>query len=442
MDGVKKGMEEVLAESLAALEQGEGLEAVLARYPESASELRPLLEMAAWMGSARAALEPRAGYVRASRARLVGRIAELGAAPPLSWWERLGLWWSGLFVGGRRTALQLAVVVVMLACLVLGSSGMAYASQGSLPGDALYPVKLGVEQVQLWANLDPVEEVRLHMRFSQERVEEIEELVKLGRYQDMKTALASYSEHVDQALLSLEELAALDPVATAELAAAMQSIYHHQARSLTLLAVRAGKIASAILESAASIAEEGAQGAERVEGEIVIAPRPTATGTPTATSPTSTPPLATPTPAPTNTKGVDPAGIASGTPLPTQTVNSNSPTSTQMPTTRVAPTRTPHPTHDSPTRPTATHTPWVTQVATATSGPTETQVTAPTASQTSLPSATATLAAPTSTNTAQPTSTVQSTNTAQPTNTPQPTHTKRPSPTPTQPPLPANTPNP
>jgi hypothetical protein len=407
MDGKSKGMEEVLAESLAALEQGEGLEAVLARYPGEASELRPLLEMAAWMGTARATVEPRAGFVKASRARLLERLAE----PQLSVWQRLGVWWSGLYRGGRRYALQLAVVVVMLACLVLGSSGIAYASQGTLPGDALYPVKLGVEQVQLWANLDPAEEVRLHMQFSQRRVEEIEALVSLGRYQDVKTALESYSYHMDQSLLSLEELAALDPQAAGKLAAAMQPVYSNQARSLSLLAERAVKIAREIFEQAASIAEEGAQDVEQVGEEITAYPQPTATVTPPAASPTSTPLPAASTPTPPDPKSEGAGSLASATPLATQPAGTGTPTSTGMPTARPTQTRTAGVPRNSTAQPTATRTPFVTQVATATSRPTSTATPHP----------------PTSTS--QPTST----------NTPRPTNTQPPSPTSTQPPPPTHT---
>ena len=406
MDGKSKGMEEVLAESLAALEQGEGLEAVLARYPGEASELRPLLEMAAWMGARRGAVEPRAGFVKASRARLLGRVA----APQLSWWQRLGLWWSGLFVGGRRYALQLALVVVMLACLVLGSSGIAYASQGTLPGDVLYPVKLGVEQVQLWANLDPAQEVRLHMQFSQRRLDEIEALVSLGRYQDVKTALASYSLHMAQALLSLEDLAALDPGAAGVLAAAMKPVYADQARSLSLLAERAAQVAREIFEQAASIAEEGAQEVEQVGEEITAYPQQTATGTPPAASPTSTPLPAASTPAPPDPKSEGSGSVASATPLATQPDGTGTPTSTAMPTAPPTLTRTALP-RNSTAQPTATRTPIITQVATATNRPTST----------------ATLPAPTSTS--QPTST----------NTPRPTNTQPPSPTSTQPPPPTNT---
>jgi hypothetical protein len=407
-------MEAVLAESLKALEQGEGLEAVLARYPEQAVELKALLEMAAWMGAARAAVEPRPGYVRASRARLLERIGQAGAAAPVSWWERLG----GMFVG-RRYATQLAVVVVMLACLVLGSSGIAYASQGTLPGDTLYPVKLGLEQAELLVNQDPVDEVRLHLQFSQNRLDEIEQLVKLGRYQDLQTALTAYSHHIDQAVLSLEELAAIDPGAASELAAAMKPAYDDQAAFLALLLGQAGAFVRDVFEQAIADAEEGAGEVERVGDEIESLPQPTATDDPPAARPTPTHSPATPTPLPPENKGEGTTGGASATPLATQSTVTSTPTS--MLTARATLTRTAVPTHDSTARPAATNTLAATLLPTATSRPTNTPVPPPTSTQ----------PPPTNTSVPPPTSTQPP-----PTSTPRPTNTPVPPPTNTQPPPP------
>ena len=373
MDGKQKGMEEVLAESLAALEQGEGLEAVLARYPEAAGEIRPLLEMAVWMGSARGAVEPRAGYVRASRSRLVGRIAELQAAPQLSWWGRLGLWWSGLFVGGRRYALQLAVVVVMLACLVLGSSGIAYASQGTLPGDVLYPVKLGVEQVQLWANVDPAEEVRLHMRFSQNRLEEIEELVKLNRYQDVHQAMLDYDYHIDQATQQISRLAQQNPAGAGELALEMTKFLADNSVSLkAMIAV----VPSAVVPDfvgAISITVIGDQAVRVVVIQSGVSPsstptlpvggHPTATNTPPPSATQTLQPTGTPTPTlpATLSPTVSTATVTSTrTLVPTATLRVSSPTPSPtavpvivQPTPIIEPEPTPEPTdkpHPNPTR--------------------------------------------------------------------------------------------
>ena len=49
----------------------ETIDSVVALYPEFADELRAQLEIATWLTSAGTALDPRPGFVSASRSRLV-----------------------------------------------------------------------------------------------------------------------------------------------------------------------------------------------------------------------------------------------------------------------------------------------------------------------------------------------------------------------------------
>jgi hypothetical protein len=354
-------MEAVLAESLKALEQGEGLEAVLARYPEAAVELKALLEMAAWMGAARAAVEPRPGYVRASRARLVERIGQAGAAAPVSWWERLG----GIFVG-RRYATQLAVVVVMLACLVLGSSGIAYASQGTLPGDTLYPVKLGLEQAELLVNQDPVDEVRLHLQFSQNRLDEIEQLVTQGRYQNVHRAVSDYEYQIDQATRQLSSLAVQNPEQAGELALEMGEILAgHSILLRALIAAAPAEVAPEFVR-AISVTVVGDRTLQVIIVQTGVTPpstptlpvdeRPTDTLAPSATltpQPTQAP---TGTPTPTLPASASPT-VTLTSPTPTATLRLTSPTPTAVrvyvqPTATLEPPPEPEPTDKPKPNPT------------------------------------------------------------------------------------------
>ena len=56
--------DEILSASLQALDGGEGLEQVLARFPQAAADLRPLLESALWFEQQKSALEPRPERLR------------------------------------------------------------------------------------------------------------------------------------------------------------------------------------------------------------------------------------------------------------------------------------------------------------------------------------------------------------------------------------------
>lgn len=68
------------------------------------------------------------------------------------------------------------IVVGLLIAALLGGGGVAYASQGSLPGDTLYPVKLMTEDVQTTVAWNPEKKVELESRFANRRLEEIQKL--------------------------------------------------------------------------------------------------------------------------------------------------------------------------------------------------------------------------------------------------------------------------
>lgn len=60
-----------------------------------------------------------------------------------------------------------------LASMMVGSAGMAVAAQEALPGEMLYPVKRWTESAQMALASGTVETGRLHLRFAEERLEEV-----------------------------------------------------------------------------------------------------------------------------------------------------------------------------------------------------------------------------------------------------------------------------
>ncbi|MGH2521806.1 MAG: DUF5666 domain-containing protein [Anaerolineales bacterium] len=157
-------------EGLNALAAGERLEAILTRYAVLADDLRPMLETAhlAQALSAPGAL-PAPGQ-QASRTRFLARAAEL-RAPRRGW---LAGGFGGLNLAGR--ALTLVALV-----FGLGAYGVITASAQSMPGDPLYGVKRTVEQAQLLFSPDPRMRAQLEERFSERRVEEVQQLTTQGR---------------------------------------------------------------------------------------------------------------------------------------------------------------------------------------------------------------------------------------------------------------------
>ena len=127
---------------------------------------------------------------KARRARVLARVTNRIAAGQAS--RRQG-WALSL-----RPAYALAGLV--LALTLAFSATAAYASEAALPGDVLYGVKRGLEDVQLVLSATAAGDSGLIERFADRRVDEIETLTRRGRWGDAERALQAYPEVVDEML--------------------------------------------------------------------------------------------------------------------------------------------------------------------------------------------------------------------------------------------------
>jgi hypothetical protein len=428
------GIEEIFDTCLSAVESGrQTIDEVVARYPDQADELRPLLETAVWFSGHKVLVAPRPGFISASKSRLIGEIKQSQAAAAVQpgWLER---------AFGRRSwrlGMQLVLVVALLACLVLGSSGIAYAAQGSLPGDGLYPVKTGLEQVQLLVTPDTAAKIRLHMHFSQLRLAEMQELLNQERYTDIGIATDNYRQHIQVATVLLSQLAATNPLQARLLAAEMSLALQGQIILLDAMADTAPPLVRVQLEAARLAAAFNLSVVSNTQDQLRSEAAPTPTATPTASATPS--PSATPTPLPSGTPTSQPTASStpagsqspSPTPSPSQT-GSNTPVGGITP----SPTRTRTPGSGQATlTPTRTSTPRPGSTATRTPTPVTPSSTlrpgvTPSSTRTPEPTHTSTPQPPTSTSTPRPPT---STPTRQPTVPPQPTSPVPPTPPPPTP---------
>ncbi len=161
-------LHDALENCLQAMERGATIEAALKRYPDLATELRPLL-MAASMARHSARVHVPLDVRRRGRSKLQQKAAELAPSRP----------------SPRRRMIpalpRLALTGILAAALVLTSTGLVSASSASIPGDQLYPVKRTWESVQLMFVFNPQQRDLMQSIFDQERLDEISEL--LGRRQ-------------------------------------------------------------------------------------------------------------------------------------------------------------------------------------------------------------------------------------------------------------------
>ncbi len=181
---------DALETSLSALDRGEDIESCLARFPHLADELRPILVASLDARRLASTSLPEGAQLR-SRARLLNYAAELREQkrhPILSIFRP--------FTSGRLARLALTVLLVA-AFLLSGGTGLVSASNGSLPGDQLYPVKRSLEGVQLFFAFDHENRQKLEDHFEEERVREIEELYTEGRMEQVDFTAELQSQQGD-----------------------------------------------------------------------------------------------------------------------------------------------------------------------------------------------------------------------------------------------------
>ena len=90
--------------------------------------------------------------------------------------------WAGLFVHYRYSYM----VAVLLLCILVGGT-VTYAAESSLPGDALYTVKIYFnEPVKSITKVTPEAKARFEEEKVIKRLDEVQQLVKTGRFDDQK----------------------------------------------------------------------------------------------------------------------------------------------------------------------------------------------------------------------------------------------------------------
>ncbi len=138
-------------------------------------------------------------------------------------------WWSGLFPSFARAALAFGIALVVV---IGGTAGVVFASQSSLPGDWMYPVKLWGDDLRIDLTADPAEQLDLEIQIAAERLQEMQYVQTLQQTRNQPTgekeipaseqAYAGIYKHLDEALLLAQQLYADDPEMLAQITAQIE----------------------------------------------------------------------------------------------------------------------------------------------------------------------------------------------------------------------------
>lgn len=160
----------VLDECATAVQRGDTVDACLARYPQYADRLRPLLV-------------------------LTERVRSTPSVAPRSWaqetaWKAVRERAADLRSGRRRAHIDthygmwlrpLAVAIALLFAVLFGTGATALAAQNALPDSPIYPVKLWTEDARLWFVFDDTHKANILMDQSDTRRDEIMSMVRQGK---------------------------------------------------------------------------------------------------------------------------------------------------------------------------------------------------------------------------------------------------------------------
>jgi hypothetical protein len=195
---------QALADCLEAIEQtGATLEDCLTRHPEQQAALSELLPVAALLRSA-PAIVPSLDFRANARAHLIARLPARRT--------RLQTFSDGLrstprsLASGAARRPALARVLIGLLIMILAGTGVAYASAESLPNDPLYSVKLTVEQIRLVLAPDIFSYTALRLAFANERLQEIDRLIAVGRELETVVALNDFDQQVRTAISRVQSV--------------------------------------------------------------------------------------------------------------------------------------------------------------------------------------------------------------------------------------------
>lgn len=197
----------IIADNLDSLLSGSTtLDVVMQRCPDLAEEIRCEYETALWLLDRRAQVEPAPEFLNRSKKRMLNRIQTVTTVEKIAH--------SAQTAGAGKTnprpyrqpssrvtrqrAYRFAVALALILVLALSFTGTAYASQGTLPGETLYPVKLWTEDARLALASTPAEQASLRVEFSERRLDEVQLLFESGQGPLSISVLDRYDQQVSE----------------------------------------------------------------------------------------------------------------------------------------------------------------------------------------------------------------------------------------------------
>jgi hypothetical protein len=244
--------------------------------------------------------------------------------------------------GVRR---RLAAVALAAALVLVPATAASAASASALPGQALYPVKLAVEQFRLAAvQWSAAAEAKERTRLAATRLRELDKLVELRMFRQIPPAIRALDKAVVAARVAVQKAVAEEGRDSELVAAASRLDAVEDAKRGELVDLK--KIVSQLPPANQAAIKLAVQHSQVITGSLppVLAPAPATTTAPNSTGPPDTgggPPASEPATEPTSVPTTQPEPPPTTVPPTTTPPTTEAPPSSDPPPTTVATEGTP-----------------------------------------------------------------------------------------------------
>jgi hypothetical protein len=90
------------------------------------------------------------------------------------------------------------MIVAVLAVMVAAGPATVVLAENARPGSILWPMKLGIERIQLAVERDPQRDIALHLEFASRRVGELRDLIVQGQTESLAdSVINNMTEHTE-----------------------------------------------------------------------------------------------------------------------------------------------------------------------------------------------------------------------------------------------------
>ena len=174
---MKANIDEALEICLCKIKKGKKLEECLIDFPEFKEELEELISVALRIEK-QPMINPDNEFILNARNNILNAYLKK---------QQVSAEKKSLFRLPRFTTMRKAMALALVFIMIL--TGTAFASSNALPGEALYPIKKGLERAQLAITFGPNDKAELEAKFALKRIDEVEEIEESNPELSRKTLL-------------------------------------------------------------------------------------------------------------------------------------------------------------------------------------------------------------------------------------------------------------